>query len=573
MILQKVRFPFFIFLLFIGDFFCSCSKTTPNQTAVKSVTVYEKYITTAEDFYAEGVYDSAYYYYNQIRTQSSAKEDAEKIVYALLKMAAIQQTQGDYVGSEVTATEAISYFKNKIETQYKVAIYNSLGINYKNLYDYPNAITYYKKASELADTPLQKEIMQNNIAVVNMEQQNYKQAIQSLESLSKSPIAQANLEHLARVLGNLGYCYYKIGDNRSGMVLKRALKIRQQLQFDYGLVTSFNNLAQYYQRRQPQLAIKYAQESYAKATVLKSIDDRLSALALLMEISTPLQVRNYTKKYLQLNDSITKVRQIAKNQFAKIKYDATQAQNENLQLKTDNAEKALALEQEKLQNYMLFFIMLLGVILALILYFYLQDKNKKEKQAAVYESEIRISKKLHDELANDVYQTIAFAETQDLQNVSQKETLLDNLDKIYRRTRNISRENSPIPTGETYESELKEMLSSFNAAQVQVILKDSNSIPWNKITEEKKIALYRVLQELMINMKKHSQGTFVVLRFETDNKQCYFHYSDNGIGIKNPLQSKNGLLNVENRIDAIGGSIIFDSKSSKGLKIRLTFPK
>lgn len=573
MILQKVRFPFFIFLLFIGDFFCSCSKTTPNQTAVKSVTVYEKYITTAEDFYAEGVYDSAYYYYNQIRTQSSAKEDAEKIVYALLKMAAIQQTQGDYVGSEVTATEAISYFKNKIETQYKVAIYNSLGINYKNLYDYPNAITYYKKASELADTPLQKEIMQNNIAVVNMEQQNYKQAIQSLESLSKSPIAQANLEHLARVLGNLGYCYYKIGDNRSGMVLKRALKIRQQLQFDYGLVTSFNNLAQYYQRRQPQLAIKYAQESYAKATVLKSIDDRLSALALLMEISTPLQVRNYTKKYLQLNDSITKVRQIAKNQFAKIKYDATQAQNENLQLKTDNAEKALALEQEKLQNYMLFFIMLLGVILALILYFYLQDKNKKEKQAAIYESEIRISKKLHDELANDVYQTIAFAETQDLQNVSQKETLLDNLDKIYRRTRNISRENSPIPTGETYESELKEMLSSFNAAQVQVILKDSNSIPWNKITEEKKIALYRVLQELMINMKKHSQGTFVVLRFETDNKQCYVHYSDNGIGIKNPLQSKNGLLSVENRIDAIGGSIIFDSKSSKGLKIRLTFPK
>ena len=171
-----------------------------------------------------------------------------------------------------------------------MAIYNSLGINYKNLYDYPSAIAYYKKASELADTPLQKEIMQNNIAVVHMEQQNYKQAIQSLESLSKSPIAQANLEHLARVLGNLGYCYYKVGDNRSGMVLKRALKIRQQLQFDYGLVTSFNNLAQYYQRSQPQLAIKYAQESYAKATALKSIDDRLSALALLMEIISYMAV-------------------------------------------------------------------------------------------------------------------------------------------------------------------------------------------------------------------------------------------------------------------------------------------
>ncbi|MFN7098887.1 MAG: hypothetical protein ACK4M4_00760 [Flavobacterium sp.] len=74
-------------------------------------------------------------------------------------------------------------------------------------------------------------------------------------------------------------------------------------------------------------------------------------------------------------------------------------------------------------------------------------------------------------------------------------------------------------------------------------------------------------------MKKHSYETIVVLRFETDNKQCYFYYSDNVIGIKDPLQIKNGLLNVENRIDAIGGSIIFDSKSSKGLKIKITFPK
>ena len=573
MILLKVRFPFFIFLLFTGVFFCSCTRKTSDITAVKEVTVYEKYITTAEDFYTKGVYDSAYYYYNQIRTQSSAKEDAEKIVYALLKMVAIQQTHGDYVGSEVTATEAVSYFKNKIENQYKVAIYNSLGINYKNLYDYPNAIKYYKKASALADTPLQKEIMQNNIAVVNMEQQNYKQAIQSLELLSKTPIAKVNLEHLARVLGNLGYCYYKVGDNRSGAVLQRALKIRQQLHFDYGLITSFSNLAEYYQRSQPQLAVKYAQESYNKATALKSIDDRLLALALLMEISPAPQVRTYTKKYLQLNDSIRKVRQIAKNQFAKIKYDATHAQNENLQLKADNAEKALALEQEKIRNYLLCFVILLGVILAFILYFYLKDKNKKEKQAAIYESEIRISKKLHDELANDVYQTIAFAETQDLQNAIQKETLLDSLDKIYSRTRNISRENSPIPTGETYEIELKEMLSSFNAAHLQIILKNSSSISWNKIADEKKIALYRVLQELMINMKKHSQATFVVLRFETYNKHCYIYYSDNGIGIKTTLQSKNGLLNVENRIQAIRGSIIFDLKSSKGLKIKLTFPK
>lgn len=233
----------------------------------------------------------------------------------------------------------------------------------------------------------------------------------------------------------------------------------------------------------------------------------------------------------------------------------------------------MALAQQKFNNYLLFSILLLVLISAVVLYSYLKNKSKREQQAAIYESETRIAKKLHDELANDVYQTIAFAETQDLQNPIQKETLLDNLDKIYTRTRNISRENSAIGTGDSYEMALKEMLSGFSSSRVQVILKDISTIPWEKIAEEQKIALYRVLQELLVNMKKHSQGSFVLVRFELNTKALLVHYSDNGIGISNPIPSKNGLQNVENRIQAIGGSIIFDTSSSKGLKIKLTFPK
>ena len=573
MILQRVHFPFFMSLLLLGAFLFSCTRREPSINKATPETAFHKYISPAEDFYAKGVYDSAYYYYNQIRTQSNTKTEGDKIVYALLKMAAIQQTQGDYVGSEASATEALPFFQKNTETQYKVAIYNTLGINYQHLFDYANAIRYYQKASALADTPLQKAVIQNNIAVVYMEQKHYKQAIQLLTALSQSSITQQNLEHQGRVLDNLGYCYFKIQDSRSSAYLKKALAIHQQLQFDYGLITSYSNLAKYYQKSQPQLAFSYAQQSYTKTTAIQSTDDRLLALSLLMEVSPPSQLPNYTKRYLQLNDSISKVKQIAKNQFAKIKYDATQERNENLQLKAAKAENDLALAQQRFNNYLLFFILLLVLIAVVLLYFYLKNKSKKEKQAAIYESETRIAKKLHDELANDVYQTLAFTETQDLHNPVQKETLLDNLDKIYTRTRNISRENSPIGTGDSYEMELKEMLSGFSSSRVQVIVKDISTIPWDKIAEEQKIALYRVLQELLVNMKKHSQGTFVVLRFEMNTKALLVHYSDNGIGMPHPNPSKNGLHNVENRIRTIGGSIIFDTSSSKGLKIKLTFPK
>jgi bifunctional pyridoxal-dependent enzyme with beta-cystathionase and maltose regulon repressor activities len=73
---------------------------------------------------------------------------------------------------------------------------------------------------------------------------------------------------------------------------------------------------------------------------------------------------------------------------------------------------------------------------------------------------VRIAK-LHDELANDVYQTMAFVEMQDLSYSYNKETLLDNLDTIYSRTRNISKENSTIAMGPDYIPNLKEMISDF----------------------------------------------------------------------------------------------------------------
>jgi hypothetical protein len=75
--------------------------------------------------------------------------------------------------------------------------------------------------------------------------------------------------------------------------------------------------------------------------------------------------------------------------------------------------------------------------------------------------------KLHDELAN-VYQTMAFAETQDLSTTRNKE-ILSNLDTIYSRTRNISKENISVETGPAFLSDFKEMMTDFNTHEVNVI--------------------------------------------------------------------------------------------------------
>lgn len=65
-------------------------------------------------------------------------------------------------------------------------------------------------------------------------------------------------------------------------------------------------------------------------------------------------------------------------------------------------------------------------------------------------------------MANDVYHTIAFAETQDLSTKHNRQILISNLDTIYSKTRNISCENTAMKTGLLLITDFKEMISGFN---------------------------------------------------------------------------------------------------------------
>ena len=96
------------------------------------------------------------------------------------------------------------------------------------------------------------------------------------------------------------------------------------------------------------------------------------------------------------------------------------------------------------------------------------------------------------------------------------------------------------------------------------VIKGETAINWKGLSAEKKILIYRILQELMVNMKKHSQASFVVVSFSKTNDSLVITYKDNGIGTT--LNIANGLQNVENRIAAIKGTITFETEVDNGFK-------
>ncbi len=281
----------------------------------------------------------------------------------------------------------------------------------------------------------------------------------------------------------------------------------------------------------------------------------------------------YTQKYVRLNDSIIKIRNNFKNKFAKIKYDSKKEKDENQKLRLEKAENLLSLQEAKYQKIVATIGIIFLIIVIVILIRYYKNRSRIDKIKTAYDTETRIAKDIHDELANDVFYAITFAQTQSLTKEDIKETLLQKLNHIYTRVRGISRENNTIETGTNYSIHLKEMLSTYNSDNTNVIINNIEKVNWDTIDEIKKIIIHRVLQELMVNMKKHSQASLVVLKFEITANTIEINYTDNGKGCPKNKIIKNGLQNMENRILAIKGTITFDSEPEKGFKVKISMPK
>jgi signal transduction histidine kinase len=568
-----LRSPFFYFITLLFLFSCEEKKTV--QTNTESIRKEALSLRTKGlENYSSQNFNPAFDQFNKAKQLYETLKDSANIGYALILMGSIQQVNGDYYGSKETVTDALTYVKKK--SVYTASINNKLGIADKELSLYDDAIYYYKKAANDYIDSIDKLEPLSNIAGVYIQQKKYDEAIALLESLlSKKKLKKKDLAKQESILiDNLGYAYFKKGlDEKGFRLMNEALQTRNELEDTYRSIESYLHLADYYAKKDIHKSNQNALTAYNIATKLNSIDERLEALQILISNDHSAQNNQYVQRYFTLNDSIIKVRNNFKNKFAKIKYDAKIEKDENAKLRLEKAENLLSLQKATYLRIVFIIVFIFLVILIAILIRYYKNKNRAIEFKTSYNTETRIAKKIHDELANDVFHVIAFAESQPLSTESTKENLLQKLDDIYGRVRGISRENNKIDTGTDFIKSLKDMLSTYNTSERNIMVTNLESIHWESIDEIKKITISRVLQELMVNMKKHSEANLVVIKFESDTKSIVINYNDNGKGCEKTLMIKNGLQNMETRIQAVKGTIDFDTEPGKGFRAKIVMPK
>ncbi len=118
----------------------------------------------------------------------------------------------------------------------------------------------------------------------------------------------------------------------------------------------------------------------------------------------------------------------------------------------------------------------------------------------------------------------------------------------------------------------------FEKSHPKLAIKRQEGLSEDEVPSAVKIVIYRILQEALSNVAKHSQATHVMVRLARDHAGMEFSVEDNGIGFDpEELLARRapwgglGLLSIKARTELVGGTFAVESSRGKGTTVRAIF--
>lgn len=243
-------------------------------------------------------------------------------------------------------------------------------------------------------------------------------------------------------------------------------------------------------------------------------------------------------------------------------------------------------------------LIILAVFLLIFLLFFLNKKKKlfKEKllmqqqfQAELLQTQFEVQEQTRKTLAADLHDnigqvlsltnvTLASINSDDKEKTKQK--IADAQDLVTRSVREL-RQLAKIIHGEqlikqglvqTIEQEIT-WLQRNGHYKVEFIHEMPDAETSNI---DKDLFIYRLLQESLNNIIKHSGATLITIRLSYADASLQLMVSDNGIGFnadeKMKQQGGLGLSNMQKRVALLHGSMHVDSSENKGSSISFIIP-
>ncbi len=210
----------------------------------------------------------------------------------------------------------------------------------------------------------------------------------------------------------------------------------------------------------------------------------------------------------------------------------------------------------------------------------LNQLREKERLEASIQSEEGERNRIAGELHDDVGATLSSARLflnnpQDEEAISMSKELID---QGISKLRSLS--HSLQPTMLSYvglEKSLEAYVEMLNRSEEITAGFSAEEIP--RLKGEVELALYRIMQELIQNILKHSQASIISLIAHSTKEDFVLVLIHNGKGLTQEAFERNvynkgasGLKNILNRLKYINGEIYHEQSKSGGYHTRVTVP-
>lgn len=242
----------------------------------------------------------------------------------------------------------------------------------------------------------------------------------------------------------------------------------------------------------------------------------------------------------------------------------------------DSMALTLAKQRELLlgYDYLLYFsVILLAIAIAVIIYKILAQKNELELARAINEEQKRLSRNLHDTVAQDLAAVKAYLQKGD------KEKSEFYADRALDEIRYVI-DSLHINLEDSFENILGEMLQTFeNNYEINTELLSASEII-TKLPSEHKIQILHIIQEALSNIARHADAQNVTIKIADVATTLHLSISDDGKGFdieevleKNDNKRKHwGLRNIQDRVSELGGSVDFIHNGGTTIAIQIKNP-
>ena len=209
-----------------------------------------------------------------------------------------------------------------------------------------------------------------------------------------------------------------------------------------------------------------------------------------------------------------------------------------------------------------------------------------ERQRSLERERTRIARDIHDDLGASLTRINLMSQSarREMDNVMQTK---NNLNQICNTARQLTRAMDEIVWAVDPQHDTLDSLASYLGKLIFELLGDSGIrcrlefptyLPTWPVTAEIRHNLFLAVKESLHNVLKHSMATEVQISFALETEAVTIKIADNGFGFELPAEpsqlrpQRNGLVNMRQRLQEIGGQCEILSRPGKGTQVTLTIP-